>query len=114
MISSRGSHGESKQSEQVLYICGSTGVGKTTAVNWCCDETEEAVRQRYFGGGNNILVGRVKTVVTSNPTAILNEIAVTLGMGSKVMTPRNHKAATIKRFTKHKGLVILVLDEVTT
>jgi Cdc6-like AAA superfamily ATPase len=80
-------------------------------VNWCCDETEEAGQQGNFGGGNNILVGRVKTVVTSNPTAVQNEIAVTLGMGSKVMTPRNHKAA-LKRLAKNKDLVILVLDEV--
>jgi AAA domain len=111
MISSRGSHGESKQFERILYIRGSPGVGKTTAVNWCCDEAEEAVRRGEFGGGNNILIGRVKTVVTTDPTAILNEIAVALGMGSNIMTTKNHKA-TIKKFTKNKDLVILVLDEV--
>lgn len=110
-ISSNGRHGGTANAKPILYICGSPGVGKTTAVNWCCDQAERAVRKGEVDGVNEILIGRLKTILTRDAKEILHDIAGVLGMGSKAMTMKNHKDL-LKKVAKKKEMVILVIDEV--
>jgi hypothetical protein len=37
-VSSEGRHGDAEGTKPILYICGSPGVGKTSAVKWCCSQ----------------------------------------------------------------------------
>ena len=108
---SKGSHGGTANAKPILYICGSPGVGKTTAVNWCCDQAEKAVQKGELDGINDILIGRIKTILTRDATEILHDISGVLGMGSKAMTMKNHKDQ-LKKLAKRKDLVLLVIDEV--
>ena len=49
--------------------------------------------------------------MTGDATALLNEIARVLQMGTKKMTMKNHRDL-IEKITKKKDLVMLVIDEV--
>lgn len=91
----------------ILYICGSPGVGKTTAIHWCCDQAEKAVRAGQFEGVVNILIGRVTVVVSINAIDFLNEIAGVLEM---TMTLKTYKKS-LQKLTRKNDLVILVIDE---
>jgi hypothetical protein len=108
-ISSKQTSGHSKFETPILYVCGSPGVGKTTAVDWCCDQAVKSVKNGEIADCANLRICHVNSVSPGDAaTSILNKIADCLDITKKNITMKS-LAAYLK---KTDEMVVLVIDEV--
>jgi ATPase family associated with various cellular activities (AAA) len=108
-ISSKRTSEVRKIRKPILYVCGSPGVGKTTAVDWCCDKVVKSVKNRELAGFDSLRICRVNGVSPGDAVnSILNKIADGLDMTNKVVTMKS--LATFLKKTDE--MVMLVIDEV--
>ena len=107
-IASNGGHGETKSTKPILYICGSPGVGKTTAVDWCCEQAVVDVNQGDLQCVDGLKFSFVNGISTSDAKAVLKEIAEGLNIKTKQMTVK----LLMNYLKKNEDMLILVIDEV--
>lgn len=108
-ISSKRSSGHNKFKTPILYVCGSPGVGKTTAVDWCCDQAVKSVKNMEIADCDSLRICQVNGVCPGDAaSSILSKIADGLDMTNKNVTMKS-LAAFLK---KTDEMVILVIDEV--
>lgn len=81
----------------ILYVCGAPGVGKTSAVEWCCQQA------------TGIQFAFVNAASTNDTKVVLQEIKEALDIPGQQLTVTSFKKH-LKKNTE--GLVVLVIDEV--
>lgn len=112
-VESEGRNSGSGGDATALYVCGGPGVGKTSAVLWCCEKVAAAYMNKsndtdclspikVYINANGILAGK------ATPTAVRNELSKTLG----VKNGATAKAKIKKHLNTHRQVLFLVLDEV--
>jgi ATPase family associated with various cellular activities (AAA) len=85
-------------SNNTLYVCGSPGVGKTTAVNWCCDRLQ----------GPSTQICRINSASYRDMRFFLADIFENLGIRMK-----NPSIKGLGEIMKKRCMsVVLVIDEI--
>jgi len=110
VLDSEGRHSGSEQRPAALYVCGGPGVGKTSAVMWCCEKvaSERGTSDpqcltpfRIYINVNHVLGGQGG----NNVDAVRRQLSNILGV-------KNTKKAIRDHLIKNRKLLFLILDEV--
>lgn len=119
VVESEGAHGEERGDPACLYICGAPGVGKTSAVQWACKETELwASDQQSL---NNLLlpsfcfVNAANMQMTSNALKrIIEDIADSLSLKGKRRTREGVETALVSSQGGRRvhSCLVMVVDEI--
>ena len=119
VVESAGAHGEERGDPASLYICGAPGVGKTSAVQWACKQTELwASNQQTF---NSLLfpsfcfVNAADMQTTSNALKrIIEDIADALSLKGKCRTREGVEKAldSSQGGRRIYSCLVMVVDEI--
>ena len=120
-IQAEGAHGEKRGDPASLYVCGAPGVGKTSAVQFVCKESEEWASKRKSMANLDLpafcFVNAAHMQQTSNASKYITEMmADALSLKGKAPTTEQVKNALDPSKVGRKGLscccLIMVVDEI--
>jgi hypothetical protein len=116
VVETEGARGEKRGDPAILYVCGAPGVGKTSAVQWACRETELWASEKQ--GLDNLLlpsfcfINAADMQTASNASKqITDKIADALSLKGKRRTREGVEKALEGGRSSHSCLV-MVVDEI--
>jgi AAA domain len=113
VMKSRGRNGTghvTDESSAALYICGSPGLGKTSGVNWCCDNVAKSTASQQVKFKVCHVNAAYLTSQATPLTLVINEVSKSLGM--KTTQPSESAVLTSLRDTKKSAVLMIVIDEI--
>jgi len=92
----------------VLYVCGSVGVGKTSAVKWCCKQIEMSVKGRCFGAVKSFSHALINGTTSNKKDCVLQNIFKQFNINSNKIS-----MSSFKSFLRRKNtFTVLIVDEI--
>jgi len=94
----------------ILYVCGSPGVGKSSAVDWSCSQAKKQVKAGNFKDFKIFSHGVIKSTSSNDDRVFLNNLFDVLGL-------ETNRSLSIQGLRKHlvkkkETFVTLIIDEV--
>lgn len=104
---SAGAKGRGEESP-ILHVCGATGVGKTSTVQWCCEQS------RIDKGRDNALFCFLNATASHSDWGhrVSTELSITMGRKVSKTTNLGDVRNYLQDAAKKSQTVVLVIDEV--
>ena len=110
---SRGQNGTGKINEEssaVLYVCGAPGLGKSSGVNWCCNQVAKSTLKDEVKIKICHVNASYLTAQSTPLSSVMKDIAICMGI--KAAHPSESTISKRLSDTKSSTVLIVVVDEI--